>query len=670
MARGIEVACLIRRLKEHVDKLDGQLVCVGTSATVKGDELQPVAAFATELFGETFLPEHICTEQYQPVPPGADLYMPPAPAIQETDVQKLRDLSNLDLVYDFCLDYIAPDDLVMDAMMPCRSRPAIPLPSFWGWFWARNALFRAIEGVLVEPCSLDEVTCYLQTGVTPAQQRGSVSAGNDQEGLRAGCDDVYLRREVEAYLLLGAKAQVNGQPLIRPKVHIFWRGLQGFYRCTNGASGALYTEMVDTCEHCHARCLPVEVCRNCGQDFYRAYAEDAEADLALLIAKTQKERRKADALPASFVLVDEPQGDEFPIHFTYKLYDNAETSDEESEEEAADRHSQEVDVQYCPACGKLYRGRAVRCDCSESALSPALQLAHPNVYLDKIHKCPACEGTYGGGAEVVTPLAPPPWSASTSWWRASSNTSRPSSAGCWSSATTARTPPSRPPISTTSTASSSAGSSSTRCCAINEPTATAPPASIGCASCSTSGACSTRSTRPTDAGRRGRVTHLMRKPENPDDVAAEHRDIQMAILSEIAKPGSRRVSLEGIGLLAVHYYKAELTLEQVAHGATKLQEKWRLSDDELYHLLATLLNEMRLKRAFSHAMLLTPLEKNQEQLFGRYNLPVGFTLTRSTVTGVPYRTLGFTSLSGGQTSLMNFVGKIVGRTRPRWRSWT
>src|SRR5262245_25952164 len=35
-ARGIEVACLIRRLKEHVGKLDGKLVCIGTSATVKG----------------------------------------------------------------------------------------------------------------------------------------------------------------------------------------------------------------------------------------------------------------------------------------------------------------------------------------------------------------------------------------------------------------------------------------------------------------------------------------------------------------------------------------------------------------------------------------------------------------------------------------------------------
>jgi hypothetical protein len=582
-ARRIEVACLIRRLKEHVDKLDGQLICVGTSATVKGDELQPVAAFATELFGETFLPEHICTERYQPVPPGADLYMPPAPAIQETDVQKLRDLSNLDLVYDFCLDYIAPDDLVMDAMDAVQNAAGDPAAEFLGLVLTRNALFRAIEGVLVEPCSLDEVTCYLQTGVTPAQQRGSVSAGNDQEGLRAGCDDVYLRREVEAYLLLGAKAQVNGQPLIRPKVHIFWRGLQGFYRCTNAACGALYTEMVDTCEHCHARCLPVEVCRNCGQDFYRAYAEDAELDLAPLIAKTQKERRKADALPTSFVLVDEPQGDEFPIHFTYKLYDNAETSDEESEEEAADRHSQEIDVQYCPACGKLYRGRAARCDCSESALSPALRLAHPNVYLDKIHKCPACEGTYGGGAEVVTPLR--------SATMVSINILV---EGIFQHLT----PEQRRLLVFSDNRQDTAfqaaylnhkhgqfiGRQLIYQVLRDQRAQGGGPASFDrlrellYQRRMQYEIYAPKPTREED----GRVTHLMRKPENPDDVAAEHRDIQMAILGEIAKPGSRRVSLEGIGLLAVHYYKAELTLEQVAHGATKLQEKWRLTDDELY----------------------------------------------------------------------------------------
>src|SRR5690606_5591755 len=134
--------------------------------------------------------------------------------------------------------------------------------------------------ILTEPCSLDEVTVFLQTGISPqAARRGASVPANGTTGLRAGADETYLRREVEAYLLLGARAKHSGQPLIRPKVHIFWRGLQGFYRCTNQSCGLLYTEYIDSCEVCQARCLPIEVCRNCGQDFFRAYPDDPTAYL-------------------------------------------------------------------------------------------------------------------------------------------------------------------------------------------------------------------------------------------------------------------------------------------------------------------------------------------------------------------------------------------------------
>ncbi|MCG8353536.1 MAG: cyclase family protein [Chloroflexales bacterium] len=84
----------------------------------------------------------------------------------------------------------------------------------------------------------------------------------------------------------------------------------------------------------------------------------------------------------------------------------------------------------------------------------------------------------------------------------------------------------------------------------------------------------------------------------------------MLILSEIAKPGSRRVSLEGIGLLGIQYYQAERSLREVAEGAEALQNKWRLSGDELYHVLATLLNEIRLKRALAH-----PIDQMPRDLF-------------------------------------------------------
>jgi len=54
----------------------------------------------------------------------------------------------------------------------------------------------------------------------------------------------------------------------------------------------------------------------------------------------------------------------------------------------------------------LYLGGAVDCQCElrESVREDARKLLNPRTYLGKIHKCPACEGVYGGGMEVVTPL--------------------------------------------------------------------------------------------------------------------------------------------------------------------------------------------------------------------------------------------------------------------------
>jgi hypothetical protein len=168
---------------------------------------------------------------------------------------------------------------------------------------------------------------------------------------------------VEIYLLLGAKARRDGQPLIRPKVHIFWRGLQGFYRCTNPNCGLLYTEFADTCVTCHARCLPVELCRSCGQDFYRAYPDDAETDLDALLKKRKAKRKKTEDLPSSFILADEVLYNALPVHFTHNLYDNTETSDEEADVESEEGHAQQVAALYCAACSRLFVGSAFGCDC-------------------------------------------------------------------------------------------------------------------------------------------------------------------------------------------------------------------------------------------------------------------------------------------------------------------
>ncbi|OQB27225.1 MAG: putative ATP-dependent helicase Lhr [Chloroflexi bacterium ADurb.Bin180] len=69
--RGADVACLIRRLKQHTGTT-GTLRCIGTSATVESGEGETaagiVAEFAARLFGEVFLPDHVVGESYAPLP--------------------------------------------------------------------------------------------------------------------------------------------------------------------------------------------------------------------------------------------------------------------------------------------------------------------------------------------------------------------------------------------------------------------------------------------------------------------------------------------------------------------------------------------------------------------------------------------------------------------------
>jgi len=64
-AQGADLACLIRRVKERVKAPRGQVVCVGTSATLgdSGAEMaRELAAYATRVFGEPFSEESLIGE--------------------------------------------------------------------------------------------------------------------------------------------------------------------------------------------------------------------------------------------------------------------------------------------------------------------------------------------------------------------------------------------------------------------------------------------------------------------------------------------------------------------------------------------------------------------------------------------------------------------------------
>lgn len=66
-AQGTDLACLIRRLKGRLDTPPGQLVCVGTSATLGDEGEEDLRAFAEQIFGESLDGDAVIAEDRESV---------------------------------------------------------------------------------------------------------------------------------------------------------------------------------------------------------------------------------------------------------------------------------------------------------------------------------------------------------------------------------------------------------------------------------------------------------------------------------------------------------------------------------------------------------------------------------------------------------------------------
>lgn len=66
-AQGTDLACLIRRLKGRLNAPPGQLVCVGTSATLGDDGVSDLLAFAADVFGEALDDRAVIAEDRESV---------------------------------------------------------------------------------------------------------------------------------------------------------------------------------------------------------------------------------------------------------------------------------------------------------------------------------------------------------------------------------------------------------------------------------------------------------------------------------------------------------------------------------------------------------------------------------------------------------------------------
>ena len=134
-ALGAEVACLVRRLRGHLDLKGRSLVCVGTSATVGHHQGDAVCAFASELFADTVDRAGLIEERYAEMP-DAPVSLRPPPTLTDEHLAAIERLGERSDDEPFTLDPAiasALSELVGDR----------PWPATWTDF--ERAIFDALR---------------------------------------------------------------------------------------------------------------------------------------------------------------------------------------------------------------------------------------------------------------------------------------------------------------------------------------------------------------------------------------------------------------------------------------------------------------------------------------------------------------------------------------------
>ncbi|MBT7069070.1 MAG: DEAD/DEAH box helicase, partial [Verrucomicrobia bacterium] len=254
-AQGGETACLIRRLRSFCGREASETVCIATSATIV-DKENPDASrdFASRFFGVPRDEVVTVGEAYEPEVWEGDRGVPPSPPLDPAE-----HLNACALAVD---DEEDPDAAVRAAF---RDLAGVDLgagdtPVALHKALSSNELVFQLNEALVSPRPLHELPVELEKKIGRQVSEA----------------------EILAWLTLGATAQIDGRPLLRPVVHVFVRGISGavmsFPEGENNLH--LWLSAEDEIEARDSETLyahfPVTTCTTCGQHYFVAFLKDFE----------------------------------------------------------------------------------------------------------------------------------------------------------------------------------------------------------------------------------------------------------------------------------------------------------------------------------------------------------------------------------------------------------
>jgi replicative superfamily II helicase/very-short-patch-repair endonuclease len=380
---GTEVACLIRRFKQHTGLEAEELVCVGTSATIGSDNDQAaLITFASNLFGEPFdAADAVIGEQYAALSwDGIAPNMAAPPTLTDNDL-----LLNPD----------SPDDIRHLA----QQIPGITLNGHG------TAVFSTLYDAIAHHRSFRELEALLQSP-TPLSQ--VVKTYGELPG-RTTLEPAQVEREVLALLLLGSAARRDGigdlDVRFRPKVHLLIRSLAPLAICLNPACGRLLTDGATECAcdgSMQAHALPLGLCRSCGAD-YRIGGFVVQDHM---LRSPRGKMRPASQLEIDHVGKVRLYAEESQTEHMQKMFLSPGTHEDLIADDEDDGEVMLNTREYvvCPACLQARPATSATDVCDNAQCSYREPLPHFIAFL-RGSKCPVCQAQgKGRRPEIITLL--------------------------------------------------------------------------------------------------------------------------------------------------------------------------------------------------------------------------------------------------------------------------
>jgi ATP-dependent helicase YprA (DUF1998 family) len=370
-ASGIEIAMLLRRLKDRiVDSERGRLQCIATSATLgRGREDFPaVTDFGSQLFGERLAwqdddPDRQDVVEATRLPMAAlgtpwgqgspELYVALQRTLGEQDVPRVA----IDALARAAVENGAPEAVVDEARQRAAPGGGQEVINRFLYFVLRgDRRLHALQDRLAnEPHFLDD----LAADIFPSQE--DVFPKDATERL-IGLVDLAVR----------ARPNPASLSLLPARYHVFARALEGAFGCLNVAAHAdapdapprLFLTRQEECPHCGSQVVELATCVRCG---------------AAYVVGRLTHSQEGDQVLTLRHLTGQPEGPRGERAY-FLLADQAVVVDEDEAVAAGedlDQVAEEVCESYtlCLTCGAIAPGRGVHpgCDCGPDFPHAVLQ---------------------------------------------------------------------------------------------------------------------------------------------------------------------------------------------------------------------------------------------------------------------------------------------------------